>query len=144
MYKTKDLLKNRLSKIPPPKPSIGIFKGLESIVSDSGGQETKQEFFIKLYGKFRDGHLGQLKGPPLSVFLCLALHSNEKGYSWPSISLISKETGYQRDAIFKALEYLSQLNFIKRVKRRDKQTQKLKTNLYRVFPKAWTKTGEKA
>ena len=143
MKQVKDVLKNRLKKISPPKPSIGIFKGLEPLVFDDGKQEVKKSFYIKLYGKFRDAHLGQLKGSPLSVFLCLALHSNDQGYSWPSISLISKEASYKRDAVFKALKYLESLNFIKRIRRRDLKTQKLKTNLYRIFPRSWRKEEKK-
>lgn len=143
MKKAQYLLKNRLDKIPLPKPSIGIFKGLEAIVSDTGKQEAKKEFYIKLYGKFRDNHLAQLKGPSLSVFLCLSLHSNERGYSWPSISLISKETGYKHDSVFKALKFLQALSFVKRIRRKDKKTKKLKTNLYRVFPTSWKRTEKK-
>lgn len=141
MKSTKALLKNRLDKIPPPEPSIGIFKGLEPLVFDDGEQEVKKSFYIKLYGKFREVHLGQLKGPALPVFLCLALHSNEEGYSWPSIALICKETGYRRDAVFKALKYLVGLKFIKRVQRREKGIPKFATNLYRIFPRSWHKKG---
>ena len=139
MDSLKKTLTNRLTKIPAPKPSIGIFKGLEPVVFDDGKQEVKKEFYIKLYGKFRDGHLNQLKGAPLGIFLCIALHSDERGYSFPSASLIEKETGYGRDTIFKTLTYLEGLNFIARIKRRDKKTKKLLSNLYRVFPKAWKK-----
>ena len=139
MNDIKGILKNRVGKLPAPAPSIGIFKGLEPLVFDDGRQEVKKEFYIKLYGKFRDGHLKQLKGPALSVFLCIALHSDERGYSFPSVPLISKETGYKRDAIYKALDYLESMKFIVRVKRRDKKSQKLLSNLYRVFPKSWVK-----
>ncbi len=137
MKTTKDLLKNRLDRIPPPSPSVGIFKGLEPIVFNDGRQEVKKEFYIKLYGKFREAHLSQLKGPPLAVFICLSLHSNENGLSWPSVALIGKETGYQRDAIFKALKYLEMMKFIKRTKRRGEDIPKFATNLYRIFPRSW-------
>jgi len=137
MKTPKNILKTRLAEIPIPSPSMGIFKGLEPIVFDNGEQKVKSEFYIKLYGKFRNTHLAQLKGSSLSVFLCIALHSDEKGYSFPSISLISKESGYKNDAIYKALEHLVATNFIERIKRRDKRTKKLKSNLYRIFPNSW-------
>jgi hypothetical protein len=126
-----------MAKIPSPSPSIGVFKGLEPIVYDDGSQEVKKEFYIKLYGKFRENHLSQLKGPPLSVFLCIALHSDEKGYSYPSVKLISKETGYKADAIYSSLQYLESLKFIARIHRKENKTKKLMSNLYRIFPISW-------
>jgi len=142
MNNIKNIVKSRVGKLPTPTPSIGIFKGLEPVVFDDGKQEIKKEFYIKLYGKFREGHLKQLKGAPLAVFLCLALHSDERGYSYPSAPLISKETGFGRDSIFKALKYLEGLKFIARIRRRDRKTQKLMSNLYRVFPKSWERKAK--
>jgi hypothetical protein len=132
-----DIVKNRIAKIPSPSPSIGIFKGLEPIVYDNGQQEVKREFYIKLYGKFRENHLEQLKGPPISIFLCIALHSDEKGYSYPSVKLMTKETGYKPDAIYKALHYLESMKFIVRIHRKENKTKKLMSNLYRIFPNSW-------
>jgi len=137
MDNIKDIVKTRKASLPSPKPSVGVFKGLEPIIYDNGKQEVKKEFYIKLYAKFREAHLSQLKGPPLSVFLCIALHSDEKGYSFPSVKLISKETGYKPDAIYKALEYLQTLKFIVRIHRKEKKTKKLMSNLYRIFPTSW-------
>jgi penicillin-binding protein-related factor A (putative recombinase) len=137
MQSIKDIVKNRVARMPSPTPSVGIFKGLEPIVYDNGQQEVKKEFYIKLYAKFREVHLGQLKGSPISVFLCIALHSDEKGYSFPSVKLIAKETGYKADAIYKALEYLEKMKFILRIHRKENKTKKLMSNLYRIFPNSW-------
>lgn len=59
------------------------------------GKKDKQ-VFVKFSPKFREKQLKELKGAPLSVFICYALHSNENGYTWIDTKHIQKETGFNR------------------------------------------------
>lgn len=84
--------------------SITVSFGREGRLNEK--KELDTEIFIKLYTKFRNNQLGELKGAPLSVFLCLALHMNQEGECWPSNGLIMKETGYKRESIIEAKKFL--------------------------------------
>jgi hypothetical protein len=57
-------------------------------------KKTGKEIFVKLSVAFRDEQLRELKGAPLSVLICRALHADERGYTFVSNKTISKETGY--------------------------------------------------
>jgi hypothetical protein len=62
--------------------------------------------YVKLKVAFRTKALGSLKGAPLSVFLCLALHVDRDGISSPGIGCIMRETDYSRPSVCKALDKL--------------------------------------
>ncbi len=133
-------LKNRLEQLKEQAPTISIFKGRQRIISYGGEQTVEDRVYIQLETTFRDKQLAQLRGgAKLAVFLCLALHINEDGLCWPSIALISKETGYAKDAVYKALTGLEKMGYIARQHRREEQTEKLTTNLYRIFPKVYNR-----
>lgn len=134
MQDLKAHLQKRFQQLNTPTPTISIFQGKRWLVSDTGAQGSREEVYIQLDVKFRDHQLAQLKGAPLSVFLCISLHINEAGVSFPSVALIAKETGYNRDTVHAALKALEIMGYISRLSKRDEQTQKFKSNTYRIFP----------
>jgi hypothetical protein len=131
-----NLLQKRLDRVTRPEPTIIIHRGEEFYISDNGEQERTAKTFVKFSVAFREIQLAQLKGPPLSVFICLALHIAEDGSCFPSISLICKETGFNRDTVFKSLAKLEFMGYLARKQKTDSQTRKFKSNVYQLFPKA--------
>lgn len=73
--------------------------------------------YIKLLVAFRRQALRELKGAPLSVFICLALHVGDAGYADPSLETIMRETGYGRATVCSALVVLYDLGLVEKVKR---------------------------
>jgi hypothetical protein len=136
MEQIKDLLKNRLDRVTRPEPTIVIHRGEEFYLSNTGEQERASRTFVKFSVQFREQQLGQLRGAPLSVFICLALHIAENGSCFPSASLICKETGYNRDTVFNALRKLEFMGYIARRQKTDAQTKKFRSNVYQLFPKS--------
>jgi hypothetical protein len=138
------ILKNRLEQLKDHEPTISIFKGRQRIIGYGGEQRVEERVYVQLETAFRKKQLAQLRGgAKLAVFLCLALHINEEGLCWPSIGLICQETGYGKDAVYKALSSLERMGFIRRQKRREQDTKKLTTNLYQIFPKAYRTQKER-
>ena len=72
----------------------------------------------------------------LAVFICLALHIEERGTCFPSVSLISQETGYNRDTVFGALTKLEFQGYIARKQTKDGKLKKFQSNVYQLFPKS--------
>lgn len=76
----------------------------------------------------------------LSVFLCLALHANEGGWSWPGRDLIHKETGIGTGhALSNALAHLrgvriEEQRVFTHYRVRDPETQAWGRSAYLVFP----------
>jgi hypothetical protein len=137
MEKLKVSLKSRLLEAATmPEPTVVIHRGEEFYLTDTGGQEVKKTTFVKFSVKFRDQQLSQLKGATLAVFICLALHIEEDGTCFPSVNLICKETGYNRDTVFDALSKLEFRGYIARKQKTDKATKKFKSNVYQLFPKS--------
>ena len=130
------ILKERLDRVTRPEPTITIHRGEDFYITDTGGQERQKRTYVKFSVTFREGQLAQLKGPTLSVFICLALHIEEDGSCFPSVSLISKGTGFNRDTIFNALHKLEFMGYIARSQKTDPQTKKFKSNIYQLFPKS--------
>jgi hypothetical protein len=129
-------LRKRLDALTRPEPTIMIHRGEDFYVSDTGTQERRKSVYVKFSVRFREKQLYQLKGPLLSVFICLALHIQENGTCFPSVSLISHETGYNRDTVFKSLKKLEMMGYIARRQGKEAQTRKFKSNLYQLFPKS--------
>ena len=119
-----------------PEPTIKIFNGQEYYITDTGEKGSRSRVAVQLSVQFRDKQLGQLKGPILGVFVCIALHINKKGLAWPSIKLIGKETGYNKDTVCKCLKSLERMGFISRVQKTDQETGKFRSNVYQLFPKS--------
>lgn len=82
----------------------------EQHVSVAGGQALVwTDFYIKLKVAFRKRALRELKGAPLAVFICLALHVDRDGVAYPGIDTIMRETGYSRSVVCNALDSLVNL-----------------------------------
>lgn len=97
-------------------------------------EAEKDSVWIKLNVAFREEFLAKLKGPRLSVFLCVALHIDEDFKARPSIEKISKETGYERKAVMRAVRWLEAegLLSVKRDTPRPKQLGR-KANRYKLL-----------
>ncbi len=83
---------------------ITIFNGRKR----SLGKKEKEEYYIQVDVDFRQ-HLHLLKGAKLAVFMAIALHTDEDGISFPSVKLLCKETGYNRETVFDALAELEEI-----------------------------------
>ena len=136
METTTNILKKRLDQLTRPEPTIRIFNGSEYYITETGDRGARSRVSIQLSVAFREKQLRQLKGPILGVFICIALHINERGRAWPSIALIAKETGYNKDTICKCLRKLELRGYISRVQQTDKGTGKFRSNVYQLFPKS--------
>jgi DNA-binding MarR family transcriptional regulator len=136
MEKAISVLRKRMDRLTSPAPTIKIFNGHEYYITDNGQMGNQPQIAVQLSVRFREKQLGQLKGPILAVFLCIALHINEKGQAWPSIKLIGKETGYNKDTVYKCLSSLERMGYINRVQRNDRGTGKFTSNIYQLFPKS--------
>lgn len=80
---------------------ISIFNGR----SRSLGTQTTPDIHVQVSTGLRK-HLHVFKGAKLSVFMAIALHSDQHGWSRPSTRTLHRETGYNADTIFKALNEL--------------------------------------
>lgn len=90
--------------------------------------------------EFRDALLAMLKGAPLSVFLCISLHSDLDGHCYLSYETIMKETGYNsRTTISAALSFLLTVTIngeklLHQYRERESDGTFLGSNHYRIFP----------
>jgi hypothetical protein len=85
-------------------PLITIFNGRQRGL----GEGDKPRVYAQLSVEFAN-YLFYFKGASLAVFQCIALKANAEGWAWPSIPFICKKTGYQRDAVQKAVAQLCRL-----------------------------------
>lgn len=136
MQNVAGILAKRMDELTKPEPTITIFNGHEYYVTDTGETNSRSEVSVRLSVRFREAQLRQLKGPILGVFVCIALHINEKGLAWPSIKLIAHETGYNKDTVCKCLAKLERRGYISRVQGIDGETGKFRSNTYQLFPKS--------
>jgi len=78
-------------------------------------------YYVRIKTAFRRQALAELKGAPLSIFICLALHLNRDGVAAPGIEIIMRETGYTRSVVCNALAKPENLGLVtKRAGRRQK------------------------
>jgi|YNPNPStandDraft_1061719.scaffolds.fasta_scaffold31796_1 hypothetical protein len=101
------------------------------------GEPPASQVYAQIDASFRE-YLHVLKGAKLAVFLAIALHANEEGWSWPSYETLSRETGYSLDKIRDALAELCSLEINgQRILLRYQPQQsggKFATNRYLLFP----------
>ncbi len=83
---------------------ISIFNGR----SRGLGETSRREVHLQMSVRFRR-YLHHFKGAQLGVFMAIALHADDKGWSWPKVSLLRAETGYEDDTLHKALKKLCEL-----------------------------------
>ena len=81
-------------------------------------KDKEKNVFIKFDVAFREEQLAELKGAPLSVFICLALHMNEDGECWLSNNRIMKETGYGKEAVVEAKKFLVNQGYLEQGKQK--------------------------
>lgn len=86
----------------------------DTVIRDEDGQyhTTKTPAWVKFSTAFRS-ELARVKGAALSVYVCLGLHVNSKGKAWPSIATICKETGYESEAVTRAIKTLKRLGLVR-------------------------------
>ncbi len=83
---------------------ISIFNGKSRGI----GQAQQSAVYLQVSVALRD-HLHRFKGARLGIFLAIALHSDEHGRASPSVDLLHRETGYNKETIAKALTALCEL-----------------------------------
>lgn len=113
-----------------------ILKIYNGKVRGFGG--TVEGGFVQLGFKFRK-YMYHFKGAKLAILLCLILHSDEEGHSFPGYDLIEKETGFQSDAINTAIDDLCNMSIddqriLLRYRVHDKSGKFVGGNHYIVFP----------
>lgn len=113
-------------------PILEAVQTREVQLHGSGRKLAWTEFYIRIRTAFRVRALRRLKGAPLSVFLCLALHLNSDGVADPGIERIMRETGYSRSVVCSALAHLRALRLIERI-----PTGANERDRYRVRGYAW-------
>lgn len=118
---------------PAEEPVIEAVHERRVGVAADGGTFAWDDYYIKLKLAFRRKALRQLRGAPLAVFLCLALHVDAQGVAHPGIDRICEETGYCRRAVIDALDYLvGTIQFVERL-----PSNAGATSRYRVQGYAW-------
>ncbi len=110
------------------KKEITIAYGREIRLTTIG--DKKKEVFLKFSPAFRNKQLRELKGAPLSIFICYALHSDENGYTWIDDRTIKKETGYSITSEIR--QKLIKMGYLYQERLYDKQG-KFKDWIYRIF-----------
>jgi hypothetical protein len=83
---------------------ISIFNGR----TRSLGEGERRDVHLKVSVGLRK-HLHLFKRACLAVFMAIALHSDDQGWAWPKVATLCKETGYDDDAVYKALNLLVKL-----------------------------------
>jgi hypothetical protein len=112
-----------------------IFNGASRGLGENG---KSRDIYAQIGVEFRD-YLKHFKGAKFGVFMCLLLHSDEDGWSFPGIDLIARETSYTTSEIKETITELCNLLiagqrvlFAMQVKERGR----FKHNKYLVFPTA--------
>jgi hypothetical protein len=87
--------------------------------------------------RFRE-YLFHFKGPKLAIFLAVALHANDQGWAWPSLSLLSKETGYNMSTISETITDICGMRIdghhVLIVVQPKDAASRFKTNTYLILP----------
>jgi hypothetical protein len=91
-------------KKPSTDSTFEIVQEQTTAYDSLGGTRSEKRGYLKISNAFRDNLLRELKGPRLSVLLCLALYAGGKMEAWPSIERIMRDTGYSRTAVILAID----------------------------------------
>jgi len=94
------------------EPIVEAVREERVVIGPTTGRLLHTDFYIKLKVAFRHRALAELKGAPLSVFLCLALHVDRDGVAYPGVQTIMRETGYSRSVVCSALGTLVDLGLM--------------------------------
>jgi hypothetical protein len=93
-------------------PALVIQEERATLIDSNGRAERREAVYVRLNVTFKDSMLGALKGAKLAVFLCIALHSNSAGESWPSIATIAEKTCYTETVVRESLRELEGMGLI--------------------------------
>jgi hypothetical protein len=115
-----------------------MFKVFSGSWRGIGANASPEVLFMQVGFEFRQ-HLHHFKGASLGVFMCIVLHANPQGESFPSYEQIRTETGINTDTIGRALEHLNNLEIdgqrvLLRYRIRDKKNRFVGGNRYIIFP----------
>lgn len=92
--------------------NVTISFGKEGRLNRQKKRDTNM--FIKFFREFKEEQLKELKGAPLSVFICMAFYINDDGECWISNKRIIEETGYSKSTVIRAKKKLVEKGFIKK------------------------------
>lgn len=89
-------------------------QGREALIGAMGNQELERKARTggKLIPFSLRERLCEMKGARLSVWLAHLLHSDKKGVSWPSLSLLEAETSYSRKEIIRTGKKLRESSWL--------------------------------
>ena len=115
-----------------------MFKVFSGSWRGIGAEKSPEVLFMQIGFEFRQ-HLHYFKGASLGVFMCIVLHANQQGESFPSYEQIESETGCSTDTIGRSLEHLNKLvidgqRVLLRYRIRDEKNRFIGGNRYIVFP----------
>lgn len=113
-----------------------LFKIFNGASRGLGEDSTGRDIYAQIGVEFRE-YLKHFKGAKFSVFMCLLLHSDEEGWSFPSIELIAGETGYSLSEVKETLTELCRLVIDGRrvlFAMQVKEQGRFRHNKYLVFP----------
>lgn len=119
---------------------IRTFRGQGRVL----GAGEERQFELAIEAELRN-HLHLFKGSSLNVFICIALHIDDFGWSFPTVPTIMRETKRNEATVHRALNHLVQMEIdgarlLLRVKQppRHIDPEKVKSkrprNFYLVFP----------
>ena len=117
-----------------------MFKVFSGSWRGIGTNANPEVLFMQVGFEFRQ-HLHHFKGASLGVFMCIVLHANAHGESFPSYEQIQAETGLTPDTIGRALKHLKKLTIegqrvLLTYRLRDEKNRFIGGNRYIVFPTA--------
>ena len=117
-----------------------MFKVFSGSWRGIGANASPEVLFMQVGFEFRQ-HLHHFKGASLGIFMCIVLHANAHGESFPSYEQIQAETGLTPDTIGRALKHLKKLTIegqrvLLTYRLRDEKNRFIGGNRYIVFPTA--------
>ena len=89
--------------------------------------------WVKMDVGIRSGILRQLRqygGSVYAVWMCLGSHVGDKGYCWPSLRTIARETGYSLSSVQSAISALESEGLIRKWNRQPDGQDNYYSNVY--------------
>lgn len=104
------------------------------------GEQNQRSIYMQASVEFR-AYLKYFKGSKLGVFMAISLHSDEQGWSFPTLALLAGETGYNETTISQTITDLCRTTIeghrvLLCLQERDPQTKVFSRNKYLIFPTA--------
>jgi hypothetical protein len=67
--------------------------------SQKSSKKSDDAPIVFVSSAFREQHLAQLKGAPLSIYMAYKSYANKEGIAWPSLRTLARVTGYGINAV---------------------------------------------